>query len=174
MTSNPIQKRQLGLGTPSVYFAMLLGLCLWACRENPISTPLVPDEGLLILDSGYVIDAFPFDSAACVETNAGGFAGADSIPAGTLALVKVVSTACYHVHVKVEDSASRTVRSFDRQFLISGRHDGDKNRGVEGYIPWDGRDDLGRLVPTARYLWRMEFDFGGGHLRKVRADIRLD
>jgi hypothetical protein len=174
MPSSLIQKSHFALGRLSVYHAMLFGLCLWACRENPISTPLVPDEGLLILDSGYVIDAFPFDSAACVETNAGGFAAADSIPAGTLALVKVVSTACYRVHVKVEDSTSRTVRSFDRQFFIVGRHNGDKNRGVEGYIAWDGRDDLGQSVPIARYLWRMEFDFGGGHLRKVRADIRLD
>ncbi|GEM_PF-2488528 len=151
--------------------AMVAGLD--ACKEDAATSPIVPDDGLLVVDSSYVVD-FPYASAACSEVLPAGFVNSDSIPYGTVASVSVVSPACYHVQVRVQAADSQFIRTFDRYFAIYGRRDGDKNRGVEGFITWDGKDDSGRTVPRSRYLWRMQFDFGAGIIRKVRADIRLD
>ena len=158
----------------SILAAMLLAAGLFSCRPSSRVVPTMPDEGLLIVDSSWVIDAYPYDSTACAEVLPLGFANSDSLPVGTMVFVKVISTSCYSVHVSVEDEYSKTVRSFDRYFGIFNRKEGDKNRGVEGYAPWDGKDDQGHAVPIARYLWRMEFNFGKGRMRKLRADIRLD
>lgn len=158
----------------STLVALLLAAGIFACQSASPVVPGNPDEGLLIVDSSWVIDAYPYDSTACAEVLPAGFANSDSLPAGTMAFVKVISTSCYSVHVSVEDESSKTVRSFDRYFGIFNRKEGDKNRGVEGYAPWDGKDEQGHAVPIARYLWRMDFNFGKGRLRKLRADVRLD
>jgi hypothetical protein len=159
---------------PHVLLALLPVLGMFACDDGSSSGPGPIDEGVLIVDSAWVIDAYNFSSAACAEVLPSAFANIDSVPSGTLAAVTVISTACYSVHVRVEDSAAHVVRTFNRYFGIFNRQDGDKNRGEAGYVTWDGTDDQGRPVPLARYLWRMEFNFGAGHVRKVRADIRLD
>ncbi len=153
-----------------------LALLLWACGGSSVN-PVNPDEsfvGIPILDSSWVIDAYPFDSAACAEVLPAAYSNSDSIPAGTLASVSVNSPACWHAHVRVLDSTLRLVRTFDRYFNIVGRKNGDKNRGVYGYVTWDGKNDSGNAVPLTRYTWLMVFDFGKGNLEKVRADIRLD
>jgi hypothetical protein len=157
-----------------VLLLLAITLAITACEKKSVVAPIIPDDRLLIVDSAYVVDIFPFDSSACVEVLSSSLANADSIPTGTVALVKVVSTSCYRVHVTVVDSLEKLVRVFDRQFGIFNRKNEDKNRGVEGYITWDGKDGNGQAVPIKRYAWLMDFNFGAGHTRKVRADIRLD
>jgi len=65
------------------------------------------------------------------------------------------------------------VGTISGRFRIPGRQDGDKDRGVEGWIAWDGLDGSGAPLPAAPYLWRMEFDFGRGRIHRYRADIVL-
>lgn len=169
------RRRILDLIGPPVFLLFVLGVLsgLSACKHETSTEPIIVDEGFFITDSSYVVD-IPYASSACSEVLPSGFANSDSIPAGTVASVTVVSPACYHVQVRVQDADSQFIRTFDRYFAIYGRQDGDKNRGVEGFITWDGKDDSGRTVPKTRYLWRLRFDFGAGLIRKARADIRLD
>ena len=57
--------------------------------------------------------------------------------------------------------------------MITNRSEAEKNRGVVGFVAWDGKNDQGEDVAPGRYLWRMEFDFGSGRIRKFRTDFIL-
>lgn len=152
----------------------LLLAALLGCGDRSTSpNPRLSDEGLWIIDSGQTLAEFPYRATACAEVFPSGFANSDSLPSGTVAAVRIVSTACYHVRVFVVDSAQDTLRTFASRFGILNRTDEEKNRGVVGFVAWNGKDDQGRTVAAGRYLWRMEFDFGAGRIRKFRADIIL-
>jgi hypothetical protein len=155
--------------------ACVLALVWCGCdKTGTAPEDTVPvDQGLWILDSNYTLDEFPFSNAACEEVFPSGSASIDTLPSGSVAAVRIVSTACYAVQVRVVDSSGDTVRSFASRFGIAFRSDAEKNRGVPGFVAWDGLDDRGAAVPKGRYLWRMLFDFGSGRLRKFRADILL-
>ncbi|MDQ3000238.1 MAG: hypothetical protein M3Y08_03080 [Fibrobacterota bacterium] len=158
----------LGLTCP-LFLAALLG-----CGDRSTSpNPRPPDEGLWIIDSGQTLDEFPFRAAACAEVFPSGSVNSDSQPSGAVAAVRIVSTACYHIRVFVVDSAQDTLRTFTSRFGILNRTDEEKHRGVVGFVAWNGKDDQGCTVAAGRYLWRMEFDFGAGRIRKFRADIIL-
>lgn len=156
--------------------AAVLAACLLACAcggGESVSGPPAVGEGQWILDNERTIDEFPFSEAACLETFPPGSALIDSIPPGSAAFVRIVSTACYHVTVRVENGDGDTVAAFESRFGIFNRTDEEKNRGVPGFVAWDGLDSAGVRVPDGRYLWRMEFDFGSERIRKFRADIVL-
>jgi hypothetical protein len=153
-----------------------LPLCVLAaaCDRGPSGpAPAKEDPGLWILDSAYTLDEFPFRTDACAEVFPAGSQSADTVPAGSVAAVRLVSTACYALRVKVVGADSDTVRSFSTRFAIFNRSEDEKNRGVTGFAAWDGKDDAGRDVGPGRYLWRMEFDFGLGRTRRFRADIQI-
>jgi hypothetical protein len=149
-------------------------LCLCACDpDNPASPAPGEDPGLWILDSVYTLDAFPYRADACAEVFPTGSASADSVPAGSAASLRLIVTSCYALTVRVIDSDSDTVRSFSTRFAIFNRTEEEKNRGVTSFAAWDGRDDEGNRLGPGRYLWRMDFDFGLGRMRRYRADIWL-
>jgi hypothetical protein len=159
---------------PEIGFALALSLALTACDEKPTADPPKhEDPGLWILDSNYTLDEFPFRTDACTEVFPAGSQSADSVPAGTVASVRLVSTACYRLRVRVVNADSDTVRSFETRFGIFNRTENEKNRGVVGFAAWDGKDDQGRDLGAGRFLWRMEFDFGLGRFRRFRADILI-
>lgn len=154
--------------------AVALSAWLFACDGGgPVSGPPAVDEGKWILDNERTLDDFPFSEAGCRETFPAGSAHTDTIPAGSAAWVRIVSTACYHVSVQVENGEGDTVAFFESRFGIFHRTDEEKNRGVPGYVSWDGMDAEGRPAPRGRYLWRMEFDFGSDRILRYRADIIL-
>lgn len=156
---------------------MLLGLALLGaasgCGPDDPSPGLV-DEGQLLVDSAVVIDRFGFSRAACDEVLAGRPADAGTVPAGSATRLAVTSIACWRASVKVEDSTGKAVAAFTRRFDIPGRQDGDKERGVVGYLAWDGKDAEGGPVPRGAYLWRIDFFFGSGQSIRFRADMRID
>lgn len=147
-------------------------LLLIACDHGPSApAPLKEDPGRWILDSSQTLDEFPFRTDACAEVFPAGSQSADTVPAGSAAAVRLISTACYALQVRVVNADSDTVRSFSTRFGIFNRSEDEKNRGVAGYAAWDGKDDAGGDLGPGRYLWRMEFDFGLGRKRRFRADI---
>jgi hypothetical protein len=75
--------------------------------------------------------------------------------------------------VRVVDSDSDTVRTFETRFAIFNRTEGEKNRAMLGFLAWDGKSDEGKDLPSGEYLWRMEFNFGAGRLRKFRTAFTL-
>ncbi|MDB5102864.1 MAG: hypothetical protein JWP91_553 [Fibrobacteres bacterium] len=131
------------------------------------------DEGPWITDSVYTLDEFPFGSDACLEVFPAGSVNSETRGPDAAAALRIIATACYHARVTVIDSAKDTVRTFDSRFGIFNRTEEEKNRGVVGYVSWDGKDDLGIPVPRGRYLWRMDFDFGSGRTRRFRAEFVL-
>lgn len=157
------------LGPVLIAFAALYALC--ACDQDPASPSYADSPGPWILDSVYTVDEFPYDAEACAEVFPPGSASADSLPAGSVAWIRLVTTSCYALTVRVVDSDSDTVRTFSTRFAIFNRSEGEKNRGVSSYIGWDGKDDQGEPLGAGRYLWHMDFDFGLGRWRRFRADI---
>lgn len=151
---------------------LLTGLVACDKGSGPSNPP--ENEGYLTVDSSLVIDRYAFLSAACAEVLPVGYANADSIPTDAVARVYVVSTACYAVSIRIEDSLGLAVRSLEYHFSPPGRIDGDKERGAEGFLPWDGRNDAGGKVGPGAYLWRMVFNFGMDRAVRFRADIRLE
>lgn len=146
-------------------------LAAWSCDPDTTSPPPREDPGLWILDSAYTLDEFPYRSDACAEVFPQGSVSADTVPAGSAASLRLIVTSCYALKVRVVDSDSDTVRSFSTRFAIFNRTEDEKNRGVTSFAAWDGMDDQGGRLGPGRYLWRMEFDFGLGRLRRYRADI---
>ena len=158
------------------FLALIIPLFAVSCNGgSPVSPPDPGDEGAWILDFERTIDDFPFSESACREASQTGSAAnaADTVPEDAVAAVRIISTACYLARVHVENPAGDTVRFFASRFEILHRTDQEKNRGAVGFVAWDGKDDEGNKVPDGRYLWRMEFDFGSGRLRKFRADIPM-
>jgi hypothetical protein len=153
-------------------FVLALALAAGGCGGGEEPDP--PDEGQLLVDSALVLDRFPFSRAACDEVLPDGFANADSLPPGTAARLAVNSIACYAASIRIEDSLGAPVRALERYFDIPGRDDDDKERGVIGYLAWDGKDEAGADVPPGAYLWRLEFRFGAGRSVRYRADMRLE
>jgi len=151
-----------------IAFATLCAFC--ACDQDPVS-PAYADSPPWILDSTYTIDEFQYNAQACAEVFPPGSTSADSLPSGSVAWIRLTTTSCYALTVRVVDSDSDTVRTFSNRFAIFNRNEGDKNRGVSSFIGWDGKDDQGKPLGAGRYLWRMDFDFGLGRLRRFRADI---
>ena len=142
------------------------------CADKVYSPEPAPvGEGLFITDNDYLLEDFPFDSSDCAEVFPAGSISSDTLDPIAVASLRLKSTACYLVRVRVIDSAKDTVRVFDSRFAIFNRSEGEKNRGVVGYLNWDGKDDSGKAVPAGVYLWRMEFDFGSGHIRRYRTDF---
>lgn len=156
-------------------WSLLSALLLFsACGEDAAGPAVRPPEpGMWIVDSNEVLDEFPFRTDACEEVFPSGSSNHDSVPPGSAAWVRLRSTACYRLTVRVVDSDSDTVRTFETRFGIYNRSEEEKNRGVLGFAPWDGRDDAGKERGSGRYLWRMEFDFGLGRIRRFRADILI-
>jgi hypothetical protein len=169
----PIHSRYLSARRP--VFALLacaafVGLA--GCGDNGYSPDPVPvDEGIFITDTGYTLDEFPFDSSDCAEVFPAGSISSETRDPDAAASLRLISTACYHARVRVIDAVKDTVRTFDSRFAIFNRTEDEKNRGVVGYLSWDGKDDAGQAVPEGVYLWRMEFDFGAGNIRKFRTDF---
>jgi hypothetical protein len=152
--------------------AVWASLVFSACEgRDPVSPAPNPDPGLWILDSVYTLDEFPYRADACSEVFPPGSASADSLPAGSAAALRLVTTACYALTVRVVDADSDTVRTFSTRFALFNRSEGEKNRGVSSYAAWDGKSDGGKDLGPGRYLWRMEFDFGLGRSRRYRADV---
>jgi hypothetical protein len=146
-------------------------LAFSGCGHGDPASPPAEDPGPWILDSAYTLDEFPYRDDACAEVFPQGSASADSVPAGAVASLRLTVTACYALTVRVVDADSDTVRTFSTRFAIFNRTEGEKNRGVPSFASWDGLDDKGDRMGPGRYLWRMEFDFGAGRLRRYRADI---
>lgn len=145
---------------------------LTGCGDKVYSPDPAPvDEGLFITDTNYLLEEFPFDSSDCAEVFPAGSVSSETRDPDAAATLRLVSTACYHVRVRVLDAAKDTVRVFDSRFAIFNRSEGEKNRGVVGYLNWDGKDDSGQAVPAGVYLWRMAFDFGSGRIRNYRTDF---
>jgi hypothetical protein len=167
--------------TTRYFFVRLLGFAMLAgagaagltgCGDKGYSPDPVPvDEGLFITDTNYTLDDYPFDSSDCAEVFPAGSISSDTRDPDAAASLRLISTACYHVRVRVIGAAKDTVRTFDSRFAIFNRTEAEKNRGVVGYLSWDGKDDAGEAVPAGVYLWRMEFDFGSGRIRKFRTDF---
>jgi hypothetical protein len=162
----------------SLMAGLVAGACAllgWAgCGGDGVSPGPVPvEEGLFITDTVYTLDEFPFDSSDCAEVFPAGSANHETRASGAAAALRIISTSCYHVRVEVVGPGKDTVRSFDSRFGIFNRTEAEKNRGVVGYLSWDGKDDAGTPVPGGTYLWRMRFDFGSGHIRKYRTDFLL-
>lgn len=148
-------------------------LSLSSCDDAPTSPVARPEPGIWILDSNVVLDEFPFRADACAEVFPSGSYSSDSVPPGTVAHVRVVSTACWKLTARVVDSDSDTVRILEPRFGLFHRTEDEKNRGVVGFAAWDGKDGAGKDLGPGRYLWRMEFDFGLGRIRRFRADILI-
>ncbi|HKP95419.1 MAG TPA: hypothetical protein VJ385_06655 [Fibrobacteria bacterium] len=163
-------------GAPRLMLAagLAAGLAITACKDGDTGIDPVPaDDGIWILDSAYTLDEFPFRTAECAEVFPEGSANLESVPPGSVADLRIISTACYRLRVRVVDSDSDTVRTLETRFGIFNRSETEKNRGVVGFVAWDGKDDQGAAVSPGRYLWRMEFDFGSGRIRKFRTDFIL-
>ena len=155
-------------------YALIAGFFLLAaCDHKSKPTDPYSDPGAWILDSGLVLDEYRFNTAACTEVFPPGSQSADTLPPGSVASVLIRSISCYSLRVHVVNSDSDTVRSFDTRFGIFNRTEEEKNRGVQGFAAWDGKDGSGKNLGPGRYLWRMEFDFGQGRKRHFRADILI-
>lgn len=152
--------------------ALAVAAALSACDGGRAAEP-VRNEGSLIVDSLLVLDRYSYGAAACDEVAPEGAGGFGELPDSAAAYMLVISTACYAVSVSIEDTLGVEVDTLRRSFRIRGRQEGDKDRGAEGWIVWDGLDRSGEPLPAAPYLWRMEFDFGEGRIQRYRADIFL-
>jgi hypothetical protein len=150
----------------------LAALLASGCKDGPVPTaPVWNDDGMWIPDTAFTLDEFPFTTAACTEVYPDGSVNIDTVPSNAVAHVRIRATACYALRVRVVDSDSDTVRTFVTRFGIFNRTESEKNRGIVGFAVWDGKDDSGVTVPRGNYLWRMEFDFGAGRIRKFRASF---
>ena len=86
-----------------------------------------------------------------------------------------------HAHANLSHLAPRASAALEVEWVelqlglraYFHRTDEEKNRGVVGFVAWDGKDDAGNRVPDDRFLWRMEFDFGEDRILRFRADIPL-
>jgi hypothetical protein len=152
----------------------LIAIAIAAAGCDQGDEPEPPFEGQLLVDSAVVIDWFHFSRAACDEVLPDAFANADTLPPASATRLVVNSIACYAVSARIEDSLGAPVRILEWYFDIPGRMDGDKERGVIGYLAWDGKDEAGRAMPPGAYLWRLEFRFGAGQSVRFRADMRLE
>jgi hypothetical protein len=157
--------------------ALGLAFCLAAAGcgdDNGYSPDPVPvDEGYFINDTSFTISDFNYDSTACLEVFPAGSANTETRAVDAVAALRIISTSCYHAHVTVTNEAKDTVRTFDSRFAIFNRSEDEKNRGVVGYISWDGKGDDSALLPKGVYLWRMEFDYGKGRILKFRTDFLI-
>lgn len=61
------------------------------------------------------------------------------------------------IEVRIHDINGRQVRSFSAEATVSGPET----------LAWDGRDNLGRLVPAGLYLVRVSSDRGSAVTRQV-------
>lgn len=153
-------------------FSLVILSALCACEvDNSVVPPPTEPAGPWILDTVYTLDEFLYRADACAEVFPPGSVSSDTAPLGSAASLRIVTTACYALTVRVVDADSDTVRTFSTRFTIFNRSEGEKNRGVSSYVAWDGRDDGGKALGPGRYLWHMDFDFGLGRLRRFRADI---
>jgi hypothetical protein len=152
--------------------ALLPVLAVIACTKG--EDPAGPPDDYIILDSALVIDQYPFKRAHCDEVGVTGEPRLDSLPAGSVARVHVISTVCYAVTIQVKDTLGNLLRTLERRFDIPGRADGDKERGMVGYLAWDGLKGDGSPAGPGAYKWFMDFRFGGGRTLAVVADIRTD
>lgn len=142
-----------------------------ACDAHDPTSPVGEPPGPWILDTVQTLDEFPYSAEACAEVFPAGSSSADTLPADSPAWIRIVTTSCYALTVRVVDADSDTVRTFSTRFSIFNRSEGEKNRGVSSYVAWDGKDDQGKPVGPGRFLWHMDFDFGLGRLRRYRGDI---
>jgi hypothetical protein len=151
-------------------------ILLWACDDGTNTVQGIPglEEGTRFADSNIVLDAVNYSGDGCAEVLPAGFANVDSVPQGSVAVVTVISTACYAAHIEIVDTGGAAVRSLDRYFKIYGRQDGDKNRGMPGYLAWDGLDSADAPVAKGKYRWRIRFDFGGGRVFKYYGPVWLE
>ncbi|MEO6096295.1 MAG: hypothetical protein ABIW76_11560 [Fibrobacteria bacterium] len=152
-----------------------LFLAVAGCGDDKGYTPKpVPvEEGIFITDTSYTLDDFNFDSTACREVFPAGSENTETRAPDAVASLRIISTACYHARVVVTDEDKDTVRTFDSRFAISNRSEAEKNRGVVGYVSWDGNGNDSSAQPGGIYHWRMEIDFGKGRLRKFRTDVLI-
>lgn len=160
-------------GFPILLF--LLALALSGCGRDGQGPSEPPgEEGIAFTDSSIVLDFYGFSSAGCAEVLPASFANADSVPAGTAAFVHVRTVACYAADVEVVDTAGTHVRTLKQFMVIHGRRDGDKDRGVDSWLTWDGKDGMGAAVPKGKYRWRIRFSLGGGRELKYHGPVWLE
>lgn len=153
-------------------FFLMVSSALCACEvDNSVSPSPTETAGPWILDTTATIDEFLYRADACAEVFPAGSVSSDTLPAGSAVSIRITTTACYALTVRVVNADSDTVRTFSTRFTIFNRSEGEKNRGVSSYVAWDGKDDSGNDLGPGRYLWHMDFDFGLGRLRRFRADI---
>jgi len=158
------------LRSAGFFLTVLSALCACGVDNSVIPSP-GENAGPWILDTVATIDPFPYSAEACAEVFPSGSVSSDTLPAGSAAALRITTTACYALTVRVVDADSDTVRTFSTRFSLFNRSEGEKNRGVSSYVAWDGKDDSGSELGPGRYLWHMDFDFGLGRLRRFRADI---
>jgi hypothetical protein len=161
-----------GFRAGCLVFSVWALLCACGGRD-PASPSYGEGPGPWIPDTVFTQDQYPYTAEACAEVFPPGSASADTLPGGSVAFIRIITTACYSLTVRVVGADSDTVRTFSTRFAIFNRSEGEKNRGVSSYAAWDGKDDSGKPTGPGRYLWRMEFDFGLGRLRRYRADIMI-
>lgn len=153
-----------------------LALCAAAagCGDDGYSPEPVPaDEGYFISDTSFAISDFNYDSTACREVFPAGSVNTETRAPDAVAALRIISTSCYRARVVVTNEAKDTVRIFDSRFAILNRSEDEKNRGVVGYISWDGKDEGSAALPKGIYLWHMAFDFGKGRVLKFRTDFLI-
>ncbi len=137
--------------------------------DTGVPSPRGEEAPWLIVDSLVVLDTYGYEEAVCAELIADGYT-ANSRPS-TPWYLQVVATACWKANVAVVDAAGDTLSAWSAAFGIFDRREGEKERGRQGWITWDGLDRQGVEAPSGRYLMEVDFDFG--HSRGLRVDSDL-
>src|SRR3954465_12190809 len=122
-----MQRFQAGVSAGSAFAAacLALGVFLCACdRHDPTYPSAEESPGPWILDSIATVDVFPYGADACAEVFPPGSASSDTLPAGWVAWIRLATTACYSLMVRVVDADSDTVRTFSTRFAIFNRSEG--------------------------------------------------
>lgn len=165
--------RRFRVRPPLACLGTAFAFSLLGCLEDGGSPPpRGEDPPWLVVDSLVVLDTYGYEEAVCNELIADGTA-ANERPS-TPWYLQVVATACWKAEIAVVDAAGDTVSTWSAAFGIFDRREGEKERGRQGWIAWDGLGTDGLEAPPGRYLMKITFDFGRSRGLRVDSDLFKD
>jgi hypothetical protein len=124
------------------------------------------------VDSLVVFDQVGYETGTCAELVSEGSEA--NLNPTTPWYLQVVSTSCWRAEVALVDESGDTLKTWNTAFGIYDRKEGEKERGRQGWIVWNGKDAEGVNAPKGRYAMHVQFDFGRSRTLQVDSDVFKD